>query len=168
MLAPIAEEISSLWVFRSASKASGVCAKVAILYDYLDTAHLMTSFSLRKQKSHRGSFSLSVAFSMDALMTCISKRYFFFKVLVGEEFGGIGFRNAQLLEFRTDGLVITKQQLFELLKLLRDVSLVDLQRDLEVLDDLIDGSLAYLFKIESIDIVGNNLANEEYEFFLLK
>lgn len=45
---------------------------------------------------------------------------------------------------------------------------MDLEGDLEVFDDLIDGSVAYLFKIESIDIVGNNFADEEYEFFLLE
>lgn len=49
-----------------------------------------------------------------------------------------------------------------------DVAFVDLERDLEVLDDLSDGSIAYLIEIESIDIVGNNLADEEYEFFFLE
>lgn len=49
-----------------------------------------------------------------------------------------------------------------------DVAFVDFERDFEVLDDLIDGSVADLFKIESIDIVGNNLADEEYEFFFLE
>ena len=128
----------------------------------------MTSFSLRKQKSQRGSFSLSAAFSMEALMTCVSKGYFLFEVLVGEELGGIGLRNVEFLEFLADCLVIAEEHLFELLELVGDVALVDLERDLEVLDDLVDGSLADLFQIESIDIVGNNLADEEYEFLLLE
>lgn len=168
VLAAIADEIFGFGVLGCAREASGVGVKIAVLNGYIDTAHLMTSFSLRKQKSQRGSFSLSAAFSMEALMTCISEGYFFFEVLVGEQLGGVGLGNVEFLEFRPNCLVISDEHELELLELVGDVAFVDLEGEFEVLDDLIDGSLAYEFKIERIDIVGNNFANEEYEFFLLE
>lgn len=160
MLAAIADEIRGFGILGCAREACGVGVKIAVLYVYLDTAHLMTSFSLRKQKSQRGSFSLRAAFSIEALMTCISEGYFFFKVLVGEELRGVGLGNVEFLEFCADCLVIGDKHEFQLFELVGDVAFVDLEGDLEVFDDLIDGSVAYLFKIESIDIVGNNFADE--------
>ena len=95
MLAAITDKIRGFGVLGRSREASGVGVKIAVLYDYVDTAHLTTSFSLRKQKSQRGSFSLRAAFSIEALMTCISEGYFFFEVLIGKELGGIGLGNVE-------------------------------------------------------------------------
>lgn len=112
MLAAIANKIRGFRVLRCTGEASCVGVKIAVLYDYVDTAHLTTSFSLRKQKSQRGSFSLRAAFSIEALMTCISEEYFFFEVLVGKELGGICLRNVEFLEFSADCLVICDKHEF--------------------------------------------------------
>lgn len=71
MDASIAEVIIDFVVLRSSRKAHGVSVQIAILFEQKYTAHLMISFSLRKQKSQRGSFSLSSAFSTDFDMTFV-------------------------------------------------------------------------------------------------
>lgn len=60
--AAVAHEVGGLGVLGGAGEAGGVGVKIAILYRACPTAHLTTSFSRKKQKSHRGSFSLRVAF----------------------------------------------------------------------------------------------------------
>ena len=58
-------------IFWGSGKAHGVSVQIAILFWEKITAHLMMSFSLKKQKSQRGSFSLSYAFCTDFDMTYI-------------------------------------------------------------------------------------------------
>jgi len=67
----IAEVIKDFVVLWSSREAHGVSVQITILSEEKFTAHLMMSFSRRKQKSHLGSFSLSSAFCTDFDMTFV-------------------------------------------------------------------------------------------------
>lgn len=73
VFAAIADEVGALGVLGGASEAGGMGVKFAVLYRVRYTAHFITSFSRRKQKSQRGSFSFWAAFSMELLITCMAK-----------------------------------------------------------------------------------------------
>jgi hypothetical protein len=67
----VAEEI--LRVFWDSPKAQWMDIKIAALHQRKCTWHLTISLSRVKQKSHRGCFSFSRAFSTDWLITSFSK-----------------------------------------------------------------------------------------------
>jgi hypothetical protein len=72
--AAVAGEVRGPGVLGGAREAGGVGVKITVLYRVWPTAHLTTSFSRRKQKSQRGSFSLRAAFSIELSITCVGQR----------------------------------------------------------------------------------------------